>query len=640
MEVTNKTIAPYILLFTGIALAGIQLLSTGVNGETDSITHYQIARHAFKYPQLFFDHWGKPLFTLLSAPFAQLGYIGSVVFNLLCGLWSSWFAYLIAKRLGYPNAWAAIIFTVFTPVYLFIMYTSLTEILFSLILISTIYLFLSKRYFGAAILLSFIPFARTEGLMFIMLFIPALVWMKQYKALPLLFTGFLVYSLVGWTIHQDLLWFITKMPYGSNGSELYGSGSFWYYFGKMNYILNYPLLAIEAIGLVLILLGIRTGVKNLKDIRQVTLYFLIVPSFLGFILVQSFLWWQGMMGVLASTRFMACILPLGAILALSGFNWLLSKVQSSKVVTTIAAVLMISAIIVVPFTYKVVPMETGKNFAVMENLANWLKKSPYANHRAFYSDPMFPFYMDIDPYDKTRCFSAYTYENTNPAKMMKARELLIWDAQFSGFEGKLKYDSLIKNEDLRLVNLFMPKEDFTIIGGEKYKIAVFMKAPRDTTRVVPKQFYYNDFEKGLSDDQQKQVNTVKFKSGKQSIALSPEFVYSPAAEGKLEDLPGSGNITLKATVSILNPSADETGKILLVLSIDDMEHKVYKYITAKDTELKSAPGQWIDLSLTDVIDRSTPADGNYKVYVWYTGKNRIYIDDLRLEWMPLGVEGF
>jgi hypothetical protein len=109
MEVTNKTIAPYILLFTGIALAGIQLLSTGVNGETDSITHYQIARHAFKYPQLFFDHWGKPLFTLLSAPFAQLGYIGSVVFNLLCGLWSSWFAYLISKRLGYPNAWAAII---------------------------------------------------------------------------------------------------------------------------------------------------------------------------------------------------------------------------------------------------------------------------------------------------------------------------------------------------------------------------------------------------------------------------------------------------------------------------------------------------------------------------------------------------
>lgn len=640
MEVTNKKVAPYLLLITGVALAIIQLLSTGVNGETDSITHYQIARYAFKYPQLFFDHWGKPLFTLLSAPFAQLGYIGSVVFNLLCGLWSSWFAYLIAKRLGYRNAWAAIIFTVFTPVYLFIMYTSLTEILFSLILISSIYFFLSKQYLGASLLISFIPFARTEGLMFVILFIPALAWMKQYKALPLLFTGFFVYSIFGWAIHHDFLWFFTKMPYGSGGSELYGSGSFWFYFGKMNYILNYPLLIIETIGLVMILLGVRTELKNLNDVRQVTLYLLIIPAFLGFILVQSFLWWQGLMGVLASTRFMACILPLGAILALRGYNWLLSKMQSHKAVNKIAAAIMISGIIIVPFTYRVVPMKTGKNFAVMENLASWLKKSPYANHRAFYSDPMFPFYMNIDPYDKTKCFSAYTHENTNPAKMMKARELLIWDAQFSGFEGKLKYDSLIKNNDLRLLNVFIPKESFTIIGGEKYKIAVFMKAPRDTTRVVPKQFFYNDFEKGLNEDQQKHASTIKSKSGKQSIVLSPELVYSPAAEGKLEDLPGNGNISLKAIVSIFNPSPDETGKILLVLSIDDMEHKVYKYITVKDSELKNVPGQWLDLSLTDVIDRSTPADGNYKVYVWYTGKNHIYIDDLRLEWMPLGSEGF
>ena len=75
-----------------------------------------------------------------------------------------------------------------------------------------------------------------------------------------------------------------------------------------------------------------------------------------------------------------------------------------------------------------------------------------------------------------------------------------------------------------------------------------------------------------------------------------------------------------------------------MLSVDDAENKVYKYITAKDSEVKSATGEWFELSLTDVIDRSTPADGNYKVYVWYNGKNRIYIDDLSLEWMPVGYE--
>ncbi len=640
MKFENKVVAPLILLITGIVLVILQLLSTGFNGETDSITHYQIARYAFKYPDLFLNHWGKPLFTILSAPLAQFGYNGAIFFNLLCGLLSAWFAYLIAKRLGFRHAWVAIIFTVFTPVYLFIMYTSLTEILFSLVLILSIYLFISKRFIWSAIVISLIPFVRTEGMMYIALFIPVLIWMKQYKSLPFLLTGFILFSIAGWPVHHDLLWFFTKMPYSSTGSELYGSGSFWFYFRKMDHILNYPLIIMSVTGLIYSILNLKTDRESLKDIKNVTLYFLIIPAVFGFILAQSFLWWQGMMGVLSSTRFIACVLPLAAIISLAGFEWVMEKAKIRTWLYFVMGAFIISLVVYKPFTYNRVPMQTGKNFVVMENLTNWLKKSKYSERRAFYTDPMYPFYMDKDPFDQNACFKMYSYENINPANLMKSGELLIWDAQFAGFEGKLPFDSLMKNDNLQLLNIFTPRESFTIIGGEKYKLAVFMKAPRDTTQAVPKQFYYNDFENELSKEQQKQISTLKSSSGKQSIELSPDFLYSPAAEGKLENLPGSSNISLKASVRVLNPSANEKGKILLVLSIDDADRKVYKYITAKDLNVASKPGEWFELSLTDVIDRSTPADGNYKVYVWYNGKNRIYIDDLRLEWMPLGFEGF
>lgn len=638
MKISTKAIAPVIVLITAIVLVIFQMLSSGFNGETDSITHYQIARYAFKYPPLFLNHWGKPLFTILSSPFAQFGYNGAIVFNLLCGLLSAWFAYLIAKRLEYRHAWVAIIFTIFTPVYLFIMYTSLTEILFSLVLISSIYLFISKRFIWSAIVISLIPFVRTEGMMYIVLFVPVLIWMKQYKSLPFLLTGFVLYSAAGWPVHHDLLWFFTKMPYSSTGSELYGSGSFWFYFRNMDFILNYPLIIMSVTGLIYSAINLKTDRKSLNEIKSVTLYFLIIPAVFGFILAQSFLWWQGLMGVLSSTRFIACVLPLVAIISLTGFEWVMEKAKIRKWLYFVMGAFIITLVIYKPFTYNRVPMKTGLNFAVMEQLTNWLKNSKYSERRAFYTDPMFPFYMDKDPFDPNECFKMYSYENVNPANLMKSGELLIWDAQFAGYEGKLPFNSLMKNDNLRLLTVFTPFENFTIIGGENYKLAVFMKAPRDTTQVVSKQFFYNDFENILNEDYQKHVSTLKSSSGKQSIELTPDFMYSPAADGKLESLPGTSTISLKASARIFNPSTNEKGKILLVLSIDNAEHKVYKYITAKDSDLKSNAGEWFELSLTDVIDRNTPPDGNYRVYVWYTGKKNIFVDDLKLEWTPLGSE--
>jgi hypothetical protein len=637
MKFINKNIESIVLLLIAALLIALQWLSTGIDGETDSITHYQIARYAFKYPHFFLDTWGKPLFTILSSPLAQFGYTGAVLFNLICGLLSAWFAYLIAKCLGYRHAWVAIVFTVFTPVYLFIMYTSLTEILFSTVLMAAIYLFISKRFIWAAVVISLIPFARAEGMMYILLFIPAFIWMKQYKALPFLLTGFVVFSIAGWPLYHDLLWFFTKMPYSSSSSALYGHGSFWFYFEMLDEIIDYPLLILSVTGLLYIIINLKNGLKNVHDVKYVTLYFLVIPSFFGFILAQSFLWWQGLMGVLSSTRFMACVLPLSALIALTGFEWVMEKAKLNRAIYFIIGAFIILLVAYKPFTYNKLPMKTGLNFAVMDKLTTWLKETQFNNNRAFYSDPMFPFYMDVDPFDTQKCFKIYNYEKTDPASLLKSGELLIWDAQFAGYEGHLPFDTLIKNNNLRLLNIFTPDESFTIIGGAKYKLAVFMKAPRDTTRMVYKQLYFNDFESNLPEDQRKHFTTDFSKSGKQSVVMDPDFIYSPGIEGKLKSLPGISNLSLRASAQVMNPTSEQ-GNIILVMSTEDPEHKLYKYITAKDTETKYKPGEWFDISLTEVFERNIPKDGNYKIYIWYTGKNKIYVDDLKLEYMPVGYE--
>jgi hypothetical protein len=638
MKFTNTILASALILLIALILIVLQLLSIGINGETDSITHYQLARYAFKYPDFFLNHWGKPLFTILASLMSQFGYNGAIAFNLICGLLSAWLAYLISRRLEYRHAWVAIVFTIFTPVYLFIMYSSLTEILFSLVLIAAIYLFISKRFIWSAIVISLIPFARTEGVMFIILFMPVLFWIKQYKALPFLLTGFVFFSIIGYPQYHDFFWFFTKMPYSINSSSLYGSGSFWYYFEKLIYTMNYPLIILSITGLLYILLNLKKAITKHHDIKTVTLYFLIIPAVFGFVFAQSYLWWKGL-GVLASDRFMACVFPLSAIIATTGFEWVMEKAKSYRFVYFITGTFIISLVAYKPFTYGELPMKTGINFAVMEKLTNWLKDSPFSNHRAIYSDPMFPFYMNVDPFDQQKCFRIYNYPDTDPATLLKPGELLIWDAQFAGFEGHLPYDSLIKNNNLKLLNVFTPDEAFTIIGGAKYKLAVFMKAPRDTTRADFKQFYFNDFEGNLPENQLKHSTTAFSNSGKKSILMTGDYIYGPTIEGKLKSLPGISNITLRASARIMNPSSTEKGNIILVMSTEDPDHKIYKYIIAKDTDIYYKPGEWFDISLSDVFERSIPADGNYKIYIWYTGKNKIYVDDMKLEWMPVGVEG-
>ena len=634
MKLTEKKIAVALMIAVGLTLAIIQLLSTGPSGETDSITHYQIARYAFKYPALFFNHWGKPLFTILSSPLAQFGYSGAVTFNLICGLLSGWLAYLICKSLGYRHAWAAVVFTVFMPGYINILYTSLTEIICSLVIIASIYLFVTKKFIWSAVLISLVPFVRTEGVMFIVLFMPALLWMRQYKALPFLLFGFILFGFLGMPVHHDFFWFFTKMPYSTDSSALYGKGSFWVYFDKMDFLLGYPLLIFGIVGLIFNSIIIKKWFTQRDNVGYASIWLLIIPAFFGYIIAQSFMWWKGM-GVLASERFMACVLPLGSILAVAGFDGVMEKAKRWGIIYFLFGIYVLFLVVRKPFHYGNLPMKTGMNFAVMEKLTNWLKSSSYNNNKAFYSDPMFPFYMDMDPYNSNHCVQTYSFKNIDPANLLQQGDLLIWDAQFSGFEGHLSFDSLAKNNNMRLLNVFSPVEEFTIIGGQKYKLAVFMKAPRDTTHYEYKQFWFDDYEGKVPEGQSRLVTNEKSFSDSHSIKLDPQNIYGPAKEDKLKNLPGLTNISLRASIKIFNPS-DDIGTVNLVMSVEDSQHKQYRYILAKDSETKHKVGEWFTMSLTDVVERNIPADGSYKIYVWYTGKNKIYIDDLKLESKPAG----
>ncbi|MCC6691402.1 MAG: hypothetical protein IT235_07705, partial [Bacteroidia bacterium] len=214
----------------------IAALSTGTYESGDSIQHYLIARYSFNYPKLFFDHWGKPFFTLLISPFAQFGFLGVCIFNIFCATLSGFLAFKIAEKLDLSNPWMAPVFILFAPIYYVTLVSALTEPLFALIILAGLFFCLQNKFALSGIIVSFLPYVRSEGFLILVPFALVFIYNKKYISCLLIFTGTLLYSVAGLIYYHNLFWIWAENPYKTN-SEIYGSGSLFHFVNKNEFIL-------------------------------------------------------------------------------------------------------------------------------------------------------------------------------------------------------------------------------------------------------------------------------------------------------------------------------------------------------------------------------------------------------------------
>ena len=190
------------------------IMHSSAHGGADAYWHYLMSAFAFEHPELFINHWAKPFFVLLSAPFAQLGFNGVVVYNLIAGLATAFITCRIGKSLGLQSTWFIILSTLFAPMYLHMMCSAMTEMTFALVLMGGVLLFSKKRFVLGALLFSALPFCRTEGLPLLLVVGTYLIYHKRYLPIVLLSTCMVIYGLIGqfWYYH-DILWFFGQNPY-------------------------------------------------------------------------------------------------------------------------------------------------------------------------------------------------------------------------------------------------------------------------------------------------------------------------------------------------------------------------------------------------------------------------------------------
>jgi len=467
----KNTLVFIMLLMLAVLFGVLSFFSQGSYGGADDLHHYRLSRYAFSNPQFFFDHWGKPVFTTLSSVFSQFGYNGAKLYNVLAALLAASFAWLLAKNRGLKNDWMIIPFVIFAPVFASLIPSAMTEITGAMLLILAAYLYFKDDYKWAAVIVSFLPFARTEGALIIPLFAAMFLLRKQWKAIPWLVTGLLFYSIVGGIYYGDFLWVINKMPYSSVSADIYGSGDLLFYISGAKAIWGIPLSLLFVVGLGVHLFSLFKTKLSLKekDIDEFVLLLLPVIVVVGF---HSLAWYLGT-GALALNRFMALIIPPFVFFSLKGFNFLETKLSFDRPNLSLVLKILVLAIVVrTAFSVYRFPVPVGQKEAVLKEALAYLVENQLDQNIIHYYDPHVFFFLGINPHDSSRVVESIP-SPSNPGEGMTPGSILVWDAHFSANEGRLPLERVMGSDKMELVEVFRPEYPFKVLGNNYYEVYLF-----------------------------------------------------------------------------------------------------------------------------------------------------------------------
>jgi hypothetical protein len=450
----------------------ISFITDATAGGGDDISHYNIARGSLKYPRLFLDLWGKPVFTFLSSPFAQFGIHGMQLFNIILGLITSYLLVLIARELGYKNALLVVPFTCFAPLYMSMMSTGMTEILFGFFLVICAYFFFKDRDILSAVLISFLPFVRNEGVIIIPLYLFAFLVFRKWKAIPFLFTGTLVLTIAGYFYYKDWLWLIHKWPYGDT-SGIYGHGDFLFFIKQGKWILGVPLIILFLAGLIINLFRFFKRLK-LKLTPELKEFLVVLGPLVLYLFAHSYAWWKGTMGSGGLTRFMTAIIPLTAIYSLQGFNFFVQFIARSKIINVLATIIVLIIVGWTSIRLYPIPYHVTVEQKLAKEASIWLKENVLGKDIIYYCDPHIQYFLGADYYDRT-IIRQYLPNPQNPSMDIPEGSYIAWDAHYLANEGMVSKNSLMSDPALRLVMSYQPDDSIKTLGGYNYEILIFRK---------------------------------------------------------------------------------------------------------------------------------------------------------------------
>ena len=419
----------------------------GLGDAGDSVHHYLFSKYAPAHTDLFFNHWAKPLFVLLSSPFAQFGFVGVKVFNVLSSLFTIYFTYKSIQKLNLKNSIVGAIILMFSPLCFILTFSGLTEPLFALFISLGLYTLLSKRLILSCIIISFLPFIRSEGLIIIGVFALYFLYKKHWKIIPVLLFGHIAYMISGFFLYDDLLWVFNKIPYAQLDS-LYGSGELSRFVEQLLYVVGIPIYVLFWVGVVAVIW------KSIKKGMSSEIQILVFIGFFSFFIAHSLFWYLGIFNSMGLNRVLIGVIPLVSIISLIGFNFITEDIlKGQSRLKRVFQGVLVGYILIFPFTKNPAAINFDQDLNLSKDQQTaiqtvaLIKSHASLNQRYVFAHPYLSEALNIDHFDINQHLELV---NEYP-EHGKSGDIIIWENWFAVIEHGVTKESLVNNPNLTCI---------------------------------------------------------------------------------------------------------------------------------------------------------------------------------------------
>jgi hypothetical protein len=352
--------------------------------QEDGAQHYLFARWAFVDPWYFVNVWARPLFELVYAAPAQLGYSVAKLVTVAVCLATGWHTFRLAGELGLARAHLAIPLLWFQPSWLLLCHELMTEPLFALVFILALRLHVSGRTKAGMWAASLLILARPEGFFLGILWgvwilldrrDPRPIWRRLPSTLRLA-AGFALWWLASLLLTRDPLFILHNWPRDWNAeSAAYGTEPLWGYILRLPEIVGPLLMLPFAVGLGVLLRRRQLGVAT--------------SAFLVLFLLHSVFRAWGLFGDAGYPRYLVCVAPAMALITLAGWNALAERLSHRRLALALGG-LGLGASALAALVYVDAAEWSRDAWAIDATLARF-REAPrpvqqiYASHRYMYA---------------------------------------------------------------------------------------------------------------------------------------------------------------------------------------------------------------------------------------------------------------
>lgn len=386
---TERRLLYTLLSIILVILIAILVISEGFSGTTESLINYKFSRWAFSNPEFFLNSISKPLFTILSSPFALLGFKSFQLFNILVGMATGYVSYLVAKELKIKSPILAIVICCFTPIFMVNLFSGITEIIFAFTAILATYFLVKEKFISGAIIVSFLPIIKTEGFLLILIYIYYFVHKKHYKEILYTLTAFVFFSIVGAIFGKNFFWLLTDLSklleFNPNAQ-----GSLFQFVTRSPGFFGIPNEIFFVTGLIA---GLSLYLRQKREYSKE--FLLIVLPFLVYFTGHSLSFWTGIGGSDGSSKYMAAIVPFMAIMATRGlyiFAKMFLIIFKLEWIRVAALVIGFASIIHIPFAIQNYPINLDSESFAINSTSNWAKTEVPKESNIYYNHPSFSFF--------------------------------------------------------------------------------------------------------------------------------------------------------------------------------------------------------------------------------------------------------